>query len=151
MATAMTPTTGPAVLGTVVIVVETRRTSNIAKSASARTALSRRRAVAPAVRKAANLSSTKTTETVTIKTTTVGAIGMEVTAAVRRTVAQSKPSIARNASARTRIMQAAASAQAVVNPRNSKAMATVMTPTTIAAAPMMAVIAVLQPSRRMAN
>merc|ERR1711939_1194764 len=61
MDTAMTTTTLPGAIGTVVTVVETRRTSNIAKSATAWTVLKKARTVAPAVRKAANLPNTKMT------------------------------------------------------------------------------------------
>merc|ERR1712150_178780 len=110
MATAMTTTTGAAAIGTVVTAAETRRTSNIANSAPAWIVLKLTRKVVPGMRKAANLPSSKMTETATIKTTTVGVIGTEVTAAARRMMANSKPNIARNASAWTQDRQVATNA-----------------------------------------
>jgi len=85
-----------------------------------------------------------------MKTTTVGAIGMEVPAVAQQppqTMAMSEPFFARHANAWTRKqIRGTPTAQGVVHSRITKGMADVTTKTIIAAANMMAVIAVLEPS-----
>jgi hypothetical protein len=74
-------------------------TRNIAHSASARTAKAPTSKNAPANQRAAISPITGKTRIVTTITTLADVVGMEVTAALRPTAAQSTPSIARNASA----------------------------------------------------
>jgi len=86
-ATATTTTMSVAVLGTVVTAAESKPTSNIAKSVSARIAPRKNPRTVPARRKAAACPSTRRTKTVTTRTIVANAIGTEATVVPRPTVA----------------------------------------------------------------
>jgi len=79
--------------------------------------------------------------------TIVGAIGTGATVARNPMVAVSSQNIASNVNVWTPTIKVTLAVKEVASLRNTKEMATVMTRTTIAAASMMAVIAVLKPSR----
>jgi len=135
-------TMSPVAIGTVVTAATPKRTRNIAHCANARTAKAITLNNAPANQRAAERPSTGKTKIVTTKTTIADVVGMEVTAALRATTAQSTPSIARNASAKTPKIRVAPPALGVASSRITRGMATATTRTTTAAALTMAVIAV---------